>query len=183
MRVLGVDPGSSATGFGLIEREGGRLRHLRHGVLRPPVGAAMSVRLRFLYLGLLEIVEQEKPTVAVVERVFLASNPRSALVLGEARGALLASLGMAGVEVVELAAREAKKSVTGSGAADKAQMQMMVTRLLGLETAPPTDAADALALALTHAQGGALAGLALRGSVRGRRHRKNMTRLVSERVR
>ncbi|MEE8165513.1 MAG: crossover junction endodeoxyribonuclease RuvC [Myxococcota bacterium] len=175
MRVLGVDPGSSATGFGLIERDGAELRHLRHGVLRPPSGVELSLRLRFLYRGLLEILEQDKPEVAVVERVFMASNPRSALVLGQARGALLASLGMAGVRVLELSAREVKKSVTGTGAADKKQMQAMVTRLLGLEAAPPIDAADALALALTYDQSGPLAEMSLRRPARGRPHRKAMT--------
>jgi crossover junction endodeoxyribonuclease RuvC len=178
MRVLGVDPGSSATGFGLIEREGAELRHLRHGVLRPPSGAELSVRLRFLYRGLLDILEQEKPEVAVVERVFMASNPRSALVLGHARGALLASLGMAGVRVFELSAREVKKSVTGSGAANKQQIQTMVTRLLRLETTPPIDAADALALAMTHAQSGPLAELSLRRPARGRQQRKAMTQHI-----
>ena len=183
MRILGVDPGSSATGFGLIERDGGRIRHLRHGVLRPPVGADLALRLRFLFAGLSEVLEDSKPEVAVVERVFMASNPHSALVLGQARGALLASIGMAGIPVSELAAREAKKSVTGSGAAEKDQVQMMVTRLLKLDQTPPTDAADALALALTYAQAGPLAGLAVRGSSSRRNHRKAMTEALLGRTR
>ncbi len=183
MRILGVDPGSNATGFGLIEGGGGRVRHLRHGVLRPPAGAALAVRLRSLYVGLLEVLEETKPDVAVVERVFLATNPHSALVLGQARGALLASIGAAGVEVHELAAREAKKSVTGSGAAGKDQIQDMVTRLLVLDRRPPTDAADALALALTFAQAGRLAGLSVRGSARRRNHRKAMTQALMGRTR
>jgi crossover junction endodeoxyribonuclease RuvC len=181
MRVLGVDPGSSATGFGLIERKDGRVRHLRHGVLRPPVGADLSIRLRFLYAGLLEILAAETPDVAVVERVFLASNPSSALVLGQARGALLASLGAADIRVEELAARQVKKAVTGSGAADKAQIQSMVVRLLCLEAAPPTDAADALALALTYAQAGPLAERAVRGARRN--SRRAMTELALRRSR
>jgi crossover junction endodeoxyribonuclease RuvC len=181
MRVLGVDPGSSATGYGLVEREGGRVRHLRHGVLRPPVGADLSVRLNFLHAALAEILRDEKPVVAVVERVFLASNPHSALVLGQARGALLASLGEAGVRVSEIAARQAKKAITGSGAANKAQMQAMVTRLLQLEVQPATDAADALALALSFAQAGALADLPVTG--RRRNSRRAMTELVARRTR
>lgn len=172
MRVLGVDPGSSATGFGLIERDGPRVRHLRHGILRPPAGAEMSVRLDVLYTGLDALLSELRPEVAVVERVFLAANPRSALVLGQARGALLAALGRAGVRVVEIAAREAKKAVTGSGGADKAQMQAMVVRLLGLDATPPTDAADALALALSYAQAGALADLPIR---RRRNHRRALS--------
>lgn len=181
MRVLGVDPGSSATGFGMVVREGGRVRHLRHGVLRPPSGAEPSTRLHFLHGELRRILVEEKPDVAVIERVFLASNPRSAIVLGQARGALLASLGEARVRVVEMAAREAKKAITGSGAADKAQIQIMVMRLLNLDVKPPTDAADALALALSYAQAGALADLPIRG--RGRNNRRAMTDIVAGRTR
>ena len=181
MRVLGVDPGSSATGFGVVVREAGTVRHLRHGVLRPPSGAELSDRLHFLHLRLSDVLEAEKPEVAVVERVFLASNPRSAIVLGQARGALLASLGAAGVRVVEIAAREAKKAITGSGAADKSQMQQMVMRLLKLDSPPPTDAADALALALSYAQAGALADLPIRR--RGRNNRRAMTEIVTGRTR
>ncbi|MBJ19726.1 MAG: crossover junction endodeoxyribonuclease RuvC [bacterium] len=181
MRVLGVDPGSNATGFGLIVREGGHVRHLCHGVLRPPKGAELSDRLHFLHTRLAAVLRVEKPEVAVVERVFLAANPRSALVLGQARGALLASLGEAGVRVAEIAAREAKKAITGSGAADKVQMQTMVTRLLKLDESPPADAADALALALSYAHSGALAGLPSRG--RGRNNRRAMTEIVTGRTR
>jgi crossover junction endodeoxyribonuclease RuvC len=183
MRVLGVDPGSSATGYGLVERDGGVIRHLRHGVLRPPTGADLSERLRFLHAELLEIARGEAPDVAVVERVFLASNPHSALVLGQARGAILASLGEARVRVSELAARQVKKAVAGTGSADKKQMQLMVARLLCLETAPPTDAADALALALSFAQAGPLADLPIRGR-RGRgSSRRRTTQFVLGRTR
>lgn len=181
MRILGVDPGSNATGFGLVERDGGRVRHLRHGILRPPKGAELSQRLAFLHAELALLLAETRPAVAVVERVFLAANPRSALVLGQARGALLVALGAAGVRVFEVAAREAKKAITGSGAADKAQMQMMVTRLLQLDSAPPTDAADALALALSHAQAGVLAELPV-GS-RRRNGRRAMTEIAAGRTR
>ena len=181
MRVLGVDPGSGATGFGLIERKGGAIRHLRHGVLRPPRGAGLAERLNFLHRELLAIVAFEAPEIAVVERVFIAANPHSALVLGQARGAILASLGASGVRVTELAARQVKKAVTGSGAADKAQMQMMVARLLSLDAAPPTDAADALALALTYAGAGPLAELPLRG--RRRNTRRATTQFILGRTR
>ncbi|MBY0399881.1 crossover junction endodeoxyribonuclease RuvC [Myxococcota bacterium] len=180
MRILGVDPGSVATGFGSIERLSGRLVHRRHGVLRPPPAASLASRLAYLHAELLAIVRGEAPDAVVVERVFLASNPRSALVLGQARGAVLACLGEAGVTVVELSARQVKKSVTGSGGADKAQVQSMVVRLLSLAEIPPADAADALALALTHAQAGPLAELPLR--TRRRSSRQAMTRLVMERM-
>ena len=181
MRVLGVDPGSGATGFGLIERKGGAIQHLRHGVLRPPRGADLAERLNFLHRELLAIMTLDRPEIVVVERVFIATNPRSALVLGQARGAILASLGAAGVRVAELAARQVKKAVTGSGAADKAQMQMMVARLLSLDTPPPTDAADALALALTYAGAGPLAELPVRR--RRRNTRRATTQFVSGRTR
>ena len=180
MRILGVDPGPGATGFGSIERLAGRLVHRRHGVLRPPATADLSVRLDFLHRGLAEVVRAEAPDAVVVERVFLAANPRSALVLGQARGAVLACLGAAGVRVCELSARQVKKSVTGSGAAGKADVQRMVARLLGLADEPASDAADALALALTYAQAGPLAELATR--TRRRSTRQAMTRLVLERM-
>jgi crossover junction endodeoxyribonuclease RuvC len=172
MRVLGVDPGSSATGYGLVVRDGGSIRHLDHGVLRPPGAASLAERLGFLHDRLLELVRRSSPDVAVVERVFLASNPRSALILGQARGAILAGLGEARVPVSELAARQVKKAVTGSGAADKSQIQAMVGRLLALEVVPPTDAADALALAIGYAQAGPLAELASRGRRRGPSRRR-----------
>ena len=179
MRILGVDPGSNATGVGLIERSGSRVTHVHHAVLRPPAGADLSIRLDHLHRELGRVVTEFAPEVAVVERVFLAANPRSALVLGQARGALLACLGASGVRVAEIAAREAKKAITGAGGADKAQMQQMVTRLLGLPKAPPTDAADALALALSHAQAGQLADLPIRG--RRRNHRRALTEALANR--
>ncbi len=181
MRVLGVDPGSGATGFGLVERKDGAIRHLRHGVLRPPRDGELADRLSFLHSELLGIITTEAPEVAVVERVFIAANPRSALVLGQARGAILACLGSADVRVTELAARQVKKAITGSGAADKAQMQSMVARLLSLEKAPASDAADALALALTYASGGPLADLPIR--TRRRNTRRATTQFVLGRAR
>lgn len=180
MRILGVDPGSLATGYGSIERQAGRCSHRGHGVLRPPAAAALSDRLQYLYDGLLAIVRDAAPDAVVVERVFLAANPRSALVLGQARGAVLAALGATRAKVVELSARQAKKSVTGTGAAGKADVQRMVARLLSLPESPAADAADALALALTYAQAGPLAELALPS--RRRSSREAMTRLVLERT-
>ncbi len=181
MRVLGVDPGSNATGFGLIERIGGVIRHLSHGVLRPPAGAPLADRLHFLHRELLAILTREAPEIAVVERIFVAANPRSALVLGQARGALLASLGAAGIRVAEISARGVKKAVTGSGAADKAQMRTMVARLLSLDPAPPSDAADALALAFTYAGAGPMAELPIRS--RRRNTRRATTQFVLGRIR
>jgi crossover junction endodeoxyribonuclease RuvC len=166
MRIIGVDPGSTATGYGIVEFAGGRLSHVTHGIVRPRRGEALAGRLATIYGGLVEVTSQHEVELAVVERVFMASNARSALVLGQARGAALAALASAGLEVAELSAREVKKAVAGTGAAGKAQVQAMVMRLLDLPTPPPTDAADALAVAICQAHAGRLVGLGV-----GRRRR------------
>jgi crossover junction endodeoxyribonuclease RuvC len=170
MRILGIDPGSKVTGFGVVERVGGRVVHVAHGTLRPAAAAGMSTRLSFIHAGLLEVIACHGPDVAAIERVFIATNPRSALVLGQARGAALAALGSARIEVAEMAAREVKKAVVGSGAASKQQVQAMVARLLALSVLPASDAADALAVAICHAHAGRLLGVGVRA--RGRRPRR-----------
>ena len=148
MRILGIDPGSAAMGWGVVDAVQGEARHVAHGTLRPPRTASLSSKLSFLYAGVAEVILLHGPDTAVVERVFLANNARSALVLGQARGAAMAALGAGGLVVDELAAREVKQAVVGTGAAEKAQVQAMVARLLSLDPAPPTDAADALAAAI-----------------------------------
>ncbi len=168
MRVLGIDPGSSATGFGVVERAEGRLLHVAHGTLRPPRGAQLAQRLRFLHDGVVEVARNHAADAAVVEQVFVSSSVRSALVLGQARGAVLAALAGAGLPVSELSAREVKKAVVGTGAATKLQVQDMVARLLALESKPASDAADALAAAICRLHEGPLAALDRR---RGRRRR------------
>lgn len=161
--ILGIDPGSAATGYGLVEREGGALRHIAHGVLRPPRALAPAGRLAWLHRTLLELARGHAPEVAVVEQVFVrAGNPKSALVLAEARGVVRAALAEAGLEVAELTPQEVKRSVTGSGNAKKPQVADMVKRLLALPAAPPADAADALAVAICRAHQGPLAGQAQR---------------------
>lgn len=159
MRFLGIDPGSSVTGYGVVERQRGGVVHIAHGTIRTPAGAPLSDRLALVHRGVQAAVAEYAPTRAVVERVFVSGNVRSALVLGQARGAILAALGTAGVVVDEISAREVKKAVTGMGAADKAQVQAMVVRLLSLDAIPAQDAADALAVALCGAQMGRLAAL------------------------
>jgi crossover junction endodeoxyribonuclease RuvC len=175
MRILGIDPGSSATGYGVVERSAGGIVHIAHGTIRTPNGRPLEERLAVLYRELSAAVDEYRPERAVVERVFVAANARSAIVLGQARGALLAVLGVAGVPVDEFTPREIKKAVTGSGAADKIQVQDMVTRLLSLAAAPPQDAADALAAALCRAQMGRLAGLDLPARSRRPRARSRRT--------
>jgi crossover junction endodeoxyribonuclease RuvC len=175
MRILGIDPGSVATGYGVIEQRAGRLRHLAHGTLRPPAGEALATRLATIHRGLLEVIEAHRPELAVVEQVFVAASPRSALVLGQARGAALAAAAAAGLVVDEVGTREVKRALVGTGAAAKRQVQDMVRQLLALESRPPQDAADALAAAICRAHQGVLAGLA-RGATPRRRARGSRRR-------
>jgi crossover junction endodeoxyribonuclease RuvC len=180
MRILGIDPGSQATGYGVIERDGNRLRHVAHGTVRPR-GTTPEQRLHRLYAAILEVARHHEPDAAAVERVFVAHSPRSALVLGEARGVALAALGCLGLGVTEYAASEIKQAVTGSGRADKRQVSLMVRRLLGLDRAPESDhAADALAAAIGHAQAGALRAL---GAGRRRSWRRPRSAAVQLRAR
>lgn len=177
MRILGVDPGSSATGYGVVEFTGGRLTHVAHGVLRTRREDSLAARLADIHGRLVGVVEAYGADVAAVEKVFLASNPRSALVLGQARGAVMAALAGSGLEVAEISAREVKKAVVGTGGAGKPQVQAMVARLLDLSERPPTDAADALAVAICQAHGGRLAGLGV-----GRRRRSLRSTLSPSRA-
>ena len=151
MRILGIDPGSSATGFGVVERRSSQLLHVAHGVVRPPSGAAMPLKLDHLYRTLTEIIVRYAPDCSAVEQVFVAVSPRSALVLGQARGVALAALGAAGLSVAEYTPSQVKLAVTGSGRAPKSQVKHMVRRMLDLERTPAEDAADALAVAICHA--------------------------------
>ena len=159
MRIIGIDPGSTATGWGVIERARGRWLHVAHGTLRAPRATPLPARLAALHAALAEVIGCHRPDAACVARVFVAASPRAALVLGQARGVALAAAAAAGLPVSEYSASQIKQAVTGSGAAGKQQMQLMVARLLALAAAPPSDAADALAAALCHGQAGPLAAL------------------------
>jgi crossover junction endodeoxyribonuclease RuvC len=172
MRILGIDPGSSVTGYGVVERRAGEVLHVAHGTLRARRGAALAVRLAAIQSGLAAVIAEQRPDVAVVESVFVAESARAALVLGQARGAALAAVGAAGVPVEELSAQAIKCAVVGSGRAEKGQVQAMVRRLLALEDAPAQDAADALAAALCRAHQGRLAGLPSRRATRPQRGRR-----------
>ena len=146
--------------------------------IRTRAGTPLAVRLAVIQRGVREAVAEHTPSRAVVERVFVGANVRSALVLGQARGAVLAALGEAGIPVEEFAAREIKQAVTGMGGADKHQVRAMVVRLLSLDDAPALDASDALAIAMCRAQMGKLAGLGVspRRPSRARRRRAMATR-------
>lgn len=155
MRILGIDPGSSVTGYGIVERDGAHVRHVAHGALRPPRGTSLALRLDYLYAALRDLIALHAPAVVAVERIFVAANPRSALVLAHARGVALSAVGAAGLPIVEYSASQVKQAVTGSGSAAKPQVQAMVWRILALDRAP-LDATDALAIAIRHAHGNRL---------------------------
>jgi Holliday junction DNA helicase RuvA len=118
VRILGIDPGSNTTGFGVIERRGAAVVHLAHGVIRSR-GEGLPARLGHLYAAMLDVIERHRPEVAAVEQVFVAASPRSALVLGQARGVVLSALGSAGLAVREYSAAEVKQAVTGQGRAGR----------------------------------------------------------------
>ena len=146
-RILGIDPGSIKTGWGVIEVEGGSVIHLESGILQLGTGE-MADRLLTLHRGLCEVIERLKPSECAVEEIFLAKNFQSALKLGQARGVALLSAGAASIPIKEFAAKTVKQAVCGKGQASKTQMQNMVTRILELAENPGEDAADALGIAL-----------------------------------
>jgi crossover junction endodeoxyribonuclease RuvC len=149
-RVLGFDPGSRRTGFGVVERSGNSFRALDHGAIAPPARLDLAHRLHAIARGAREIIAEWRPDAIVVEEAFYHDSVRSTLVLGHVRGALLVAAVEAGVPVAEYTPREIKLSVAGNGGATKEQVAFMVRRLLGVRGALSPDAADALAAALTH---------------------------------
>jgi len=152
MIILGVDPGSRRTGFGVIETDGRRHRLVTQGVLAPPPRRPLPERLDAIHAGVCELIRRYDPAVLAVEDVFHATNTRTALVLGHVRGVVLLAGAQAGLPVHEYPPATVKVQVTGFGRAEKAQVASMVARLLGLGAeAPSGDAADALAVALCQA--------------------------------
>lgn len=151
MLVLGLDPGLATMGYGLIGGDGQVLRPVAYGVLRTPAKLTTSDRLMMLHQELTALLNQYRPDVAAVEELFFSTNARTAILVGEARGAMLLTLAEAGIAVVEYTPLQVKQAITGYGGADKAQMQEMVRLLLGLSEKPrPDDAADALAISICH---------------------------------
>lgn len=151
MRVLGIDPGSAATGFGIIETDGGRLRAVTYGAIAPAGRLPLPQRLHRIFAALQEVVRQNTPDCVAVENPFFARNARSALILGQARGVAVLAAVAAGLEIFEYTPREIKGVVTGYGGAEKRQVQRMVATVLGLEEpVRPMDAVDALAVAICH---------------------------------
>jgi crossover junction endodeoxyribonuclease RuvC len=151
-RILGVDPGSSCTGYGVVRGSGDDVRYLSSGTISPRRSESRYDRLREIYAGIERVIREFEPTHFAIEDVFYSRNPRSALVLGEARGAAILAATLAGLPVFEYSAREVKQSVTGNGAADKSQVSYMLGRILGLSPLPESaDESDALAVAMCHA--------------------------------
>ncbi len=152
MVILGIDPGSRTTGYGLVESDGRFHAVIALGCLTAPPGASLSARLAAIYDGLRAVIEKHRPQEAAVEATFYGKNVRSALVMGHARGVSLLAIEQAGCQLFEYSPLEVKKAVVGQGRADKSQVAYMIRSMLGLKTAPPEDAADALAVAICHLQ-------------------------------
>jgi crossover junction endodeoxyribonuclease RuvC len=151
MRIFGIDPGSERTGYGCLERSGGRHHLVLCGSLSAPATATFPQRLQHIHAGLVALLAECRPDCVAIENVFHARNVRSALKLGHARGVALLAASEAGVPVYEYAPAEIKRAVVGYGRAEKQQVQQMVKVLLGLPAPPsPHDVADALAVAICH---------------------------------
>ena len=149
-RIVGIDPGSLTTGFGVIDCAGPRRHYVASGIIRLK-SKPLPERLATIASGITDIMAKYNPDCAAVEQVFFARDPRAALVLGQARGAAIVALVQAGLPVAEYAARRIKQTVVGSGRASKEQVQFMVKKILALNGTLKEDAADALAVALCHA--------------------------------
>lgn len=149
MIILGIDPGSRATGYGVIST-GPVARMLGGGVIKTDSKAPLPERLHTIHAAVAEVIAEYKPSVVAVEDLFNAKNARSSLILGHARGVILLAGAEAGLLVSEYAPREVKQSLTGNGGATKEQVLFMVQRLLGVKDKMPLDQSDALAVALTH---------------------------------
>lgn len=150
-RIIGIDPGLRRCGWGIIETVGNRLRFVACGTLTPPVAGALAHRLVALHEGLGKVISEFAPHEAAVEETFVNKGARSALLLGQARGVVLMTPAAMGLPVAEYAANLIKKSVVGTGHADKGQVQLMIKTLLPGANVTSADAADALAIAVCHA--------------------------------
>ncbi len=150
MLVLGIDPGTRYLGWGLVSGAANRMRHVAHGVIRANEQLPLPERLVLIERQLVEVIERHQPTVGSVESLFFHKDPQAAAKLGHARGVVLVCLQRGGVQIAEYAPALVKASITGHGRAQKQQVALMIKALLCLDEVPPADAADALALAVTH---------------------------------
>jgi len=171
--ILGIDPGSRITGYGVVQQQGAKFHYVGSGCIRTP-DSDLAIKLNTIFNGISEIIKQYQPTTFAIEQVFLAHNPDSALKLGQARGSAIVAATQAELPVFEYSARQIKQAVVGTGGADKSQVQHMVQHMLKLAGKPQADAADALAVAICHGNTNQslinMAGVA-RKTVRGRLRR------------
>lgn len=151
MIILGIDPGLRTTGFGVIEKQGSKLRYIASGTIKTGSDGALPPRLKVILDGIGEVVRTYRPDCAAIEKVFVNVNPQSTLLLGQARGAAITALVGSDLSVAEYTALQVKQAVVGTGKAAKEQVQDMVSRLLLLPGLPGSDAADALGVAICHA--------------------------------
>lgn len=151
MRILGIDPGSRVTGYGIVEKQGNRLRHIDNGAIYTRTGDDLALRLKTIHDGLCRVITEHTPEAMAVEQIFVAKNAMSALKLGHARGAALLVGVNHGLPVSQYTALQVKSAVVGYGRAAKAQVQQMVKALLNLPEIAQEDASDALAVAICHA--------------------------------
>jgi crossover junction endodeoxyribonuclease RuvC len=152
VRVLGIDPGTAACGYGIVHESGGRLKAVDHGWWKTPSRRRPELRLKTIFDGVQELIEDYGPDAVVLEESFVGVDARTALSVGQARGVVLVAAASLGVECAEYAPSRVKQAVCGYGRAEKAQVQRMVMAILGLRTAPtPHHASDALAVAICHA--------------------------------
>lgn len=156
MRVLGIDPGSRITGYGLVEQQGSRLVHLDNGAIFTDTAADFPGRLKLIFDGIVRVIGEYSPEVVAVEDIFFSTNARSALKLGQARGAAIAAAVHTGLPVFEYTALQVKQAVVGEGRAPKEQVQRMIKALLALPEVAQADASDALAVAICHMNSHAL---------------------------
>ncbi|MAC45340.1 crossover junction endodeoxyribonuclease RuvC [Oceanospirillum beijerinckii] len=165
--ILGIDPGSRKTGYGVIRLEGHKIHYIASGFIRI-TGDTLADKLQQVYAGVSEVIAQYRPEQFAIEQVFMSKNADSALKLGQARGVAIVAAANHGLPVSEYAARLVKQAVAGKGSADKVQIQHMVASILKLNDLPQSDAADALAIAITHANS-SLGLVAMSGRASGRR--------------
>jgi crossover junction endodeoxyribonuclease RuvC len=158
MLILGIDPGTRKTGYGLIEHRGGVIRHLTHGVISTRASDDLWTRIHQIHQEVARLIDVHEPTALSIERCFVGKNVSSALKLGHTRGAIIVAAMARGLTIHEYAPTEVKSAVTGYGRADKDQVAHMVRTILTLPKVPPSDAADALACAVCHAHGASLRG-------------------------
>ena len=152
MRILGIDPGYAIVGWGVIDTDGNKSKAVAYGAVTTPAGHKMSARLRDIYDGVMQIIQEYKPDVISIEELFFNSNAKTAIMVGQARGVLILAAENSGLPIYEYTPLQVKQAIVGYGRADKNQVQQMVKVLLNLTAIPkPDDTADALGMALCHA--------------------------------